>query len=159
MPKLSAGLLLYKEPQAGEVQVFLVHPGGPLWKNKDSHAWSIPKGEYLEGEDAEKHAEREFSEELGIAVPTGPWVDLGSVRQSGGKLVRAWAIKVTDLVLETVRSNTFEMEWPPKSGRRMLFPEVDRAEWMTISEARGRIVTGQVGLLERLLEILSNPTA
>ncbi len=125
-------------------------PGGPFWKNKDAHAWSIPKGEYAPDEDPEEAAAREFNEELGLPVPDGPWIDLGTVRQSAGKLVRAWAVEAGDLQLEDMVSNLFEMEWPPKSGTMQEFPEVDRAEWMTVAQATTRLVTGQVELLERL---------
>ena len=116
MPKLSAGLLPYKFAEDGSLAVLLVHPGGPFWKNKDAHAWSIPKGEYQEGEDPEQAAEREFAEELGLPVPDGPRIDLGTIRQASGKYVRAWAVRTEHLVTDAVVSNCFEMEWPPKSG-------------------------------------------
>ena len=127
MPKLSAGLLPYKFAEDGSLAVLLVHPGGPFWKNKDAHAWSIPKGEYQEGEDPEQAADREFAEELGLPVPDGPRIDLGTIRQASGKYVRAWAVHAEHLVTDAVVSNRFEMEWPPKSGTMREFPEVDRA--------------------------------
>jgi predicted NUDIX family NTP pyrophosphohydrolase len=150
MPKLSAGLLPYKLAEDGFLAVLLVHPGGPFWKNKDAHAWSIPKGEYQDGEDAQRAAEREFAEELGLPVPDGPRIDLGTIRQASGKYVRAWAVRAEHLDTDAVVSNSFEMEWPPKSGTMRVFPEVDRAQWMTIGEATTRLVAAQVELLSRL---------
>jgi predicted NUDIX family NTP pyrophosphohydrolase len=155
MPKLSAGLLLYRV-ENGAVSVLLVHPGGPFWKNKDEHAWSIPKGEYEPDEDPESAAVREFTEELGLPVPEGPRADLGTVRQAGGKQVRAWAIRVDDLSVDTIESNRFEMEWPPRSGVMKDFPEVDRAEWMTIAEATPRLVSAQAEFLTRLVDRLGS---
>jgi predicted NUDIX family NTP pyrophosphohydrolase len=154
MPKLSAGLLPYQWAEDGSLAVLLVHPGGPVWKNKDLHAWSIPKGEYQDGEDAERAAEREFGEELSLPVPDGPRIDLGTIRQASGKYVRAWAVRTGHLDTEAVVSNRFEMEWPPKSGTMREFPEVDRAQWMTIDEANTRLVAAQVELLSRLSEAL-----
>jgi predicted NUDIX family NTP pyrophosphohydrolase len=159
MPKLSAGLLLYTFAEDGSLAVLLVHPGGPFWKNKDLHAWSIPKGEYEDGEDPERAAEREFAEELGLPVPDGPRIDLGTIRQASGKYVRAWAVRTGHLATETIVSNRFEMEWPPKSGTMKEFPEVDRAQWMTISEASTRLVAAQVELLSRLTSELQIDTA
>ncbi len=150
MPKLSAGFLLYRLDAHRSILVLLVHPGGPYWANKDLRSWSIPKGEYAPGDDPEAAAEREFREELGLAVPDGPRIDLGTVRQAGGKHVRAWAIRAEDLSVEAVVSNQFEMEWPPRSGRTASFPEVDRAEWIPDAQARARLVSGQVELLDRL---------
>jgi predicted NUDIX family NTP pyrophosphohydrolase len=152
VPTLSAGLLLYRSGDDGSTSVLLVHPGGPFWKNKDAGAWSIPKGEYPAGEDPQMHAEREFAEELGLPVPDGPRIALGQARQSSGKIVHAWAVKVADLAIARVESNTFEMEWPPRSGVIARFPEVDRAEWVTIAQARQRLVGGQVVFLDRLLD-------
>ena len=154
MPKLSAGLLPYKFAEDGSLAVLLVHPGGPFWKNKDADAWSIPKGEYEDGEDPERAAEREFAEELGLPVPDGPRIDLGTIRQASGKYVRAWAVRADHLATEAVVSNQFEMEWPPKSGTMKTFPEVDRAQWMTIGEANARLVAAQVELLSRLAAAL-----
>jgi predicted NUDIX family NTP pyrophosphohydrolase len=155
MPKLSAGILPYRIDDESTLTVLLVHPGGPFWRNKDAHSWSIPKGEYEPEEDPELVAVREFGEELGLPLPDGSRIDLGTVRQSGGKLVRAWAVRTDDLSVEKVVSNRFEMEWPPKSGTLQEFPEVDRAEWMTIPEATTRLVTAQVEFLTRLVALLS----
>jgi predicted NUDIX family NTP pyrophosphohydrolase len=154
MPKMSAGLLAFKMSAQGPPEVLLVHPGGPFWKHKDSHAWSVPKGEYRTGDDPEREAEREFAEELGQPAPKGSRLELGSVHQSGGKVVRVWAVEVDDISVEDIQSNSFEMEWPPKSGRTVRFPEVDRAEWMTVPQARDRLVKGQVEFLDRLLDAL-----
>jgi predicted NUDIX family NTP pyrophosphohydrolase len=132
-------------------EVLLVHPGGPLWANKDQGAWSIPKGEYLEGEDPRRCAVREFEEELGTAVPAGELVELGSVKQPGGKTVVAFAVE-GDFDPAQLRSNTFVMEWPPRSGRRREFPEVDRAAWFGCAEARKRLLSAQVAFLDRLLD-------
>jgi len=154
MAKLSAGLLPYRVAGDRSFTVLLVHPGGPFWKNKDEHAWSIPKGEYPPEEDPQVAAAREFTEELGLPVPDGPWIDLGTIRQAGGKYVRAWAVRADDLSLEGMMSNRFEMEWPPKSGTMKEFPEVDRAEWMTVPQATTRLVANQVEFLTRLSEAL-----
>jgi predicted NUDIX family NTP pyrophosphohydrolase len=150
MPKPSAGLLAYKVDGAGVITVLLVHPGGPFWKNKHAHAWSIPKGEYGPDEDPARAAEREFEEELGISIPHGLWIDLGSIRQAGGKQVRAWAVRADSLSIDTVVSNTFELEWPPKSGTMQTFPEIDRAEWVSVPEATVRLVSAQMEFLHRL---------
>jgi predicted NUDIX family NTP pyrophosphohydrolase len=149
MAKTSAGLLLYREGPRGGLEVLLVHPGGPFWAGRDAGVWSIPKGEYAEDEDPAARAEEEFAEELGQAPPSGPRLDLGEVRQSGGKRVRAWAVR-GDLDPGGATSNTFEMEWPPRSGQRQHFPEVDRAAWFTVAEARTKLLAGQLPLLERL---------
>jgi predicted NUDIX family NTP pyrophosphohydrolase len=149
-PKTSAGLLPYRVASDGSLSVFLVHPGGPFWKNKDEHAWSIAKGEYGPDEDPAETADREFEEELGVPAPGGPRLDLGTVRQSSGKQVQAWAVRAEELSVPTVVSNTFEMEWPPRSGTMATFPEVDRAEWMSIPEAERRLVAAQVAFLDRL---------
>jgi predicted NUDIX family NTP pyrophosphohydrolase len=133
------------------LEVLLVHPGGPYWRNKDAGAWSIPKGEIDAGDDPEHVARREFMEELGSAPP-GPLRPLGEIRQRGGKRVHAFAIK-GDLDISTVSSNTFELEWPPKSGRTQTFPEVDRAEWFTLPVARKKIIDSQRPLLDRLEEL------
>jgi predicted NUDIX family NTP pyrophosphohydrolase len=154
MPKLSAGILPYRVDDNDAVTVLLVHPGGPFWKNKDAHAWSIPKGEYGPDEKPEEAAAREFKEELGLPMPDGPWVDLGTIRQSGGKQVRAWAVEAGDLHIDDMVSNRFEMEWPPKSGLMQEFPEVDRAQWMSMTRAATCLVAGQVALLERLHDAL-----
>jgi predicted NUDIX family NTP pyrophosphohydrolase len=156
VPKLSAGILAYRIGEDGSLLVLLVHPGGPFWRNKDAHAWSIPKGEHEPAEDPEAAAVREFAEELGFPLPDGPRHDLGMVRQSGGKQVQAWAAQTGYLSLERVVSNRFEMEWPPKSGTRQEFPEVDRAEWMTIPEATARLVSAQAEFLDRLASLVSS---
>jgi predicted NUDIX family NTP pyrophosphohydrolase len=153
MPKVSAGFLLYKIENAS-LAVLLVHPGGPFWQKKDAHAWSIPKGEYEDGEDPERAAEREFAEELGLPVPVGPRLDLGTVRQASGKYVRAWAIRADGFTPEHFVSNRFEMEWPPKSGRQQEFPEVDRAQWVAAAEANARLVAAQGELVDRLVSLL-----
>jgi predicted NUDIX family NTP pyrophosphohydrolase len=148
--KTSAGLLLYRDA-AGRLEVLLVHPGGPFWAKKDAGAWSIPKGEIGEGEDPLAAAKREFEEETG-ARPTGEAVALESRRQAGGKLVHAWAMR-GDLDPGAVKSTTFSLEWPPRSGRRQEFPEVDRAAWFTLDEARKKILKGQAPFLDDLERI------
>ena len=152
MAKQSAGIVLYRE-RTGAAEVLLVHPGGPFWEKKDLGAWSIPKGEYQEGENPLACALREFEEELGVPPPSDAAGDLGSTRQAGGKLVLAWAAE-GDLDPTRVRSNTFTLEWPPRSGVTREFPEVDRAQWFTLAEARRRINPSQVVFLERLRETL-----
>ena len=147
MPKRSAGLLLFKRDAA--LRVFLVHPGGPFWQKRDRGSWSIPKGEYGEGEDARAVALREFEEETGVTLPARNLVPLGDVRQAGGKVVTAWALE-GDIDPQRIVSNTFEIVWPPKSGRRQTFPEIDRAGWFTLAEAREKILDGQRPFLERL---------
>jgi predicted NUDIX family NTP pyrophosphohydrolase len=128
--------------------VLLVHPGGPFWRNKDIGAWSIPKGEYRAGEDAQNVARREFHEELGIEM-MADLLSLGEIRQRGGKTVAAFAVE-SDVDVENIQSNTFELEWPPRSGRRQAFPEIDRAEWFDLASARTKINEGQRTLLDRL---------
>lgn len=150
----SAGILMY-HCEAGELLVLLVHPGGPFWRHRDLGAWSIPKGELDWGEDPEQAARREFAEELGV-TPKGPLQALGQIRQSGGKLVDAFAVE-GDLDVTAAKSTTFEMEWPPKSGRVQSFPEVDRAMWFTLPLARQKILAGQRPLLGRLEELRRKP--
>ena len=152
MSARSAGLLLYRGHGDG-LEVLLVHPGGPLWAKRDAGVWSIPKGEYSDGEDPFDAARREFEEELGSAAPAGAAADLGEIRQKSGKRVRGWAL-AGDLDAGAVTSNTFELEWPPRSGRRIEVPEVDRAEWFGLDAAREKINAGQVPLLDRLEELL-----
>ncbi len=152
MPRTSAGLLVYRRRPSG-IQVLLVHPGGPLWARRDDGAWSIPKGEHGPEEDPFAAARREFREELGQEAPDGEPLALGEVRQAGGKVVAAWALE-GDLDVSAVRSGTFEMEWPPRSGRVGRFPEVDRAGWFDPEEARRKLVPGQVPFLDRLLAAL-----
>lgn len=131
------------------IEVLLVHPGGPFWARKDAGAWSIPKGEYDDGDDPAARAEAEFAEELGRGAPPGQRLDLGEVRQAGGKRVRAWAVQ-GDIDALTTTSNTFDMEWPPRSGEHRSFPEVDKAAWFTVDEARVKLLAGQLPFLERL---------
>jgi predicted NUDIX family NTP pyrophosphohydrolase len=153
MPKLSAGLLLYRlraGPQTSFVEVLIAHPGGPFWARKDDGAWSIPKGEYLEGDDPWAAAKREFAEELGLPVPDGPRIDFGPVKQPSGKVVTAFAVR-GDLDITDARSNTFEMEWPRGSGKLREFPEVDRVAWLPVTQARTRLLKGQRVFLERLM--------
>ncbi|HRW38379.1 MAG TPA: NUDIX domain-containing protein [Aquihabitans sp.] len=151
MARTSAGLLLHRR-RDGHLEVLLVHPGGPFWAKKDLGAWSIPKGEHGPDDDELACAEREFAEELGSRPPParpGHDLDLGTIRQSGGKVVRAFA-REGDLDADAIVSNEFEVEWPPRSGRRQVFPEVDRAGWFTLDEARDRINAAQAAFLERL---------
>ena len=148
MPKLSAGLLMFRRCNS-ELQVFLVHPGGPFWQKKDAGAWSIPKGEYKEGEDPLDAARREFEEETGIKAQ-GEFISLGRTEQPGRKVITAWAFE-GNCSPKAIRSNTFSMEWPPKSGCKQEFPEVDRADWFAVADARTHISKGQIGLLDRLI--------
>src|SRR5262249_36866375 len=145
---LSAGILMYRS-RRGEPEVLLVHPGGPFWRNKDDGAWSIPKGLCKDGEDSLLAARREFEEETGRPV-VGHFLPLGSFRQSGGKTVMAWAIE-GDFDTAALRSNTFSIEWPPRSARQQAFPEVDRAQWFSPAEARSKLLRHQVPILEALL--------
>jgi predicted NUDIX family NTP pyrophosphohydrolase len=147
MPKQAAGLLLYRL-RGKQLEVFLVHPGGPFWARKDAAAWSIPKGEFDAGEEPLAAAQREFTEETGFRV-TGPFAPLGTVRQPGGKLVHAF-IAEADLDPEKIASNTFKLEWPPRSGRWAEFPEVDRAAWFPLDVAAEKVHRGQLELLTRL---------
>jgi predicted NUDIX family NTP pyrophosphohydrolase len=149
--KESAGIVLYRYC-ASTVEVFLVHPGGPFWKNKDSGAWSIPKGEFDKDEDPLEAARREFHEETGCSVD-GSFTALSPVRQAGGKLVHAWAVE-GDCEAESIKSNSFTIEWPPRSGQRKEFPEVDRAGWFSLELARKKILKGQLMLLDELQRIL-----
>jgi predicted NUDIX family NTP pyrophosphohydrolase len=148
MANRSAGILVYKR-RAGRLEVLLVHPGGPFWKNKDKGAWSIPKGEPAEGEDLLTAARREIREETGLD-PHGDLIDLGTVRQKGGKTVYAWAFEVAPDTKVTQASNVFELEWPPRSGKMQAFPEIDRAEFFTVEEAETKINQSQRIFLERL---------
>jgi predicted NUDIX family NTP pyrophosphohydrolase len=148
MAKHSAGILLYRRAGDG-LEVLLVHPGGPFWAKKDVGVWSIPKGEHDEGEDALATALREFHEETGTVLPPGALTDLGTVKQRAGKVVQAWAAE-GDLDADAIRSNHFTIEWPPRSGRMREFPEVDRAAWFGVAEARERINPAQAAFLDRL---------
>jgi len=154
MPKLSAGILLYRKSN-GRLEVFLVHPGGPFWKNKDFGAWSIPKGEYEIGEDPLTAARREFEEETGHPMPDGELVSLGEIKQPSGKIVSAWAIEGN--CPADIRSNMFSLEWPPNSGKTEEFPEVDRAGWFEIEDARAKLLPGQHGFLDQLALIAGYP--
>jgi predicted NUDIX family NTP pyrophosphohydrolase len=150
----SAGLLLYRRAPDGGVEVLLAHPGGPVWAKRDEGAWSIPKGELEPGEDELAVARREFAEETGHPSPGGEPIDLGEIRQKGGKIVAAWAVE-GDLDPVTARSNTFTLQWPPGSGRWSTVPEVDRVEWFTPAEARRRMNDAQVPFVDRLLDALA----
>jgi predicted NUDIX family NTP pyrophosphohydrolase len=150
----SAGLLLHRG-RGEELEVLLVHPGGPAWAGRDAGAWSVPKGEYLDGEDPLAAARREFEEELGSAPPEGEAEDLGEIRQKSGKRVRAWAL-AGDLDTREIHSNTFMFQWPPRSGKMIEIPEVDRAEWFGLDDAREKINPGQVPLLDRLEQLLGS---
>lgn len=149
MPKRSAGLLMYRRHEDW-VEVLLAHPGGPFWAKKDLGAWSIPKGEFDPDEDPLQAAKREFEEETGVTAQ-GDFIALGELKQTGGKIVTAWAFE-GDCDPLGLKSNTFSMEWPPRSGRMATFPEVDRWEWFSIDEAGERILAGQRVFLERLVE-------
>jgi predicted NUDIX family NTP pyrophosphohydrolase len=144
----SAGLLLYREGPDGR-EVLLVHPGGPFWTRRDQGAWSIPKGAYASDEEPLAGARREFEEELGTAPPDGDVLDLGEITQKGGKRVHAWAL-AGDLDVSKATSNTFAVEWPPRSGQFRQFPEVDRAEWFSLEVARQKINPAQAELIDRL---------
>jgi predicted NUDIX family NTP pyrophosphohydrolase len=146
----SAGLLLHRH-RDGKLEVLLVHPGGPFWQKRDEGAWSIPKGELAENEDGMAVARREFQEELGTAAPQGAGIPLGDVRQAGGKVVHAWALP-GDLDVTRIVSNTFEIEWPPRSGKMKEFPEVDRAGWFDLETARRKLIPAQRVFIDRLEE-------
>jgi predicted NUDIX family NTP pyrophosphohydrolase len=148
----SAGILLYRI-RDGEPEVLIVHPGGPFWARKDAGAWSIPKGEHDDDEDAQACALREFEEETGTALTPAALADLGTVRLKSGKLVAAWAVE-GDLDADTITSNTFELEWPPRSGRTQEFPEVDRAGWFGLDRAREKLNPAQGAFLDRLRDLL-----
>jgi predicted NUDIX family NTP pyrophosphohydrolase len=152
MAKTSAGILMYRR-RNNCVEVLIVHPGGPFWKNKDGGAWSIPKGEFLPGENPLKVAKREFKEELGKSV-TGNFVELRPVFQAGGKIVYAWAVE-GDLDATKIKSNEFDLEWPPRSGRYVKVPEVDLAEWVDLATAREKLINAQTGFIDQLEELLA----
>ena len=153
MPKLSAGLLLYRFND-GLAEVLIGHPGGPFWTKKDDGAWSIPKGEYIEGEDPWQVARREFEEELGKPPPDGPRVDLPPLKQPSGKIITAFAVR-GDLDLDGTVSNTFTLEWPKGSGNVREFPEIDRVDWFSVTEARTKLLKGQRPLLDRLMDAVA----
>jgi predicted NUDIX family NTP pyrophosphohydrolase len=150
MPKKSAGLLLYRDMGSG-IEILLVHPGGPFWRNKDEGAWTIPKGEF-EDEDPLAAAQREFREELGTAAPDGDYLELKPIKQKNAKTVYAWAVK-GDFDTANLKSNTFSCEWPPKSGRMQEFPEVNRAEWFIPDVAKKKILAAQAALIDQLIEL------
>jgi predicted NUDIX family NTP pyrophosphohydrolase len=152
----SAGLLMYRHGEHG-LEVLLAHPGGPFWARKDDGAWMLPKGELEPGEDPLAAALREFEEEIGFA-PAGPFASLGEVRQKGGKRVLAWAVR-GDFAPAQLRSSLFEMEWPPRSGQRRSFPEVDRAGWFTVEAARAKVLPSQWPFIERLAAALGSQSA
>jgi len=156
VPRTSAGILLYRQvnSQVNGLEVLLGHMGGPFWARKDAGAWTVPKGEYTDGETPEAAARREFTEELGLPVPPGELVNLGTVKQSGGKTVTVWAL-AADLDPATVVPGTFELEWPRNSGRIQEFPELDRVEWFDLETAATKIVGGQRAFLDRLTDELS----
>jgi predicted NUDIX family NTP pyrophosphohydrolase len=151
--RTSAGALLCRTGAAGELEVLLGHPGGPFFAKRDDGAWSIPKGEYEPGEDPRTAAAREFAEELGAPLPAGPEWDLGEVRLPSGKRLTVYAVRA-DFDASQARSNTFELEWPPRSGRLRSFPEIDRAEWFDAGTARRKLSKGQAEFLDRLLAAL-----
>jgi predicted NUDIX family NTP pyrophosphohydrolase len=153
MGATSAGLLLYRITSEGVVEVLIAHPGGPFWARKDDAAWSVPKGEYLPGEDPLDAAYREFEEEVGFSAPQGAPLFLGERRQPGGKRVSVWTLE-GDLDVTLSTSNTFVLEWPRGSGTMQEFPEVDRVDWVSIDEARSKLVKGQVPFLDVLVEAL-----
>jgi predicted NUDIX family NTP pyrophosphohydrolase len=155
--RCSAGLLVHRGAGA-ELEVLLVHPGGPMWSKRDAGAWSIPKGEYESDEEPLAAARREFAEELGVPPPDGPPQDLGEVRQKSGKVVRGWAVE-GDLDVSEISSNTVTVQWPPRSGRTLEIPEVDRAEWFGPEAAREKINPAQAVLLDRLSHILETSTS
>ena len=152
----SAGILLFRRDP--DLSVLIAHTGGPFWARRDLAAWSIPKGEYGDDEPARAAAAREFTEELGLPVPDGPWLDLAEIRQKNGKYVRCWAIEA-DLDPDTVVPGTFELEWPPGSGSVRQVPEIDRVAWFRVDDARPRLFAGQQLFLDRLQEMLDEPPA
>jgi len=151
--KVSAGLMIYRKKNL-ELEVLIVHPGGPFWAKKDKGAWSIPKGEVEDGEaDLLAVAKREFAEETGQPVPEGEYLELGSVKNKSGKVIHAWAVE-GDLDAAQIKSNVFAMEWPPKSGQQQEFPEVDRAGWFVPDKAQEKLNPAQVSLIDHLIELL-----
>jgi predicted NUDIX family NTP pyrophosphohydrolase len=154
VPKRSAGLLLYRVID-GVTEVLIGHPGGPFWARKDDGAWSIPKGEYADDEDPWTAAQREFREEIGFDVPAGPRFEFAPVKQPGGKIVTAFAV-CGDLDVTHSKSNTFELEWPRGSGKVREFPEIDRVAWLSVAEARLKLLKGQQPLLDGLVEHLAD---
>jgi predicted NUDIX family NTP pyrophosphohydrolase len=153
LAKQAAGILLYRHGRSG-LEVLLAHPGGPLWARKDAGAWTLPKGQFTDGELPLDAAKREFEEEMG-SKPDGTFTSLGTLKQPSGKVIHAWAAE-SDFDVATVKSNLFSMEWPPRSGMKGEFPEVDRAGWFSIEEARAKILKGQQPFLDRLLALLQS---
>jgi predicted NUDIX family NTP pyrophosphohydrolase len=151
MPKQAAGVLLFRRGPSG-LEVLLAHPGGPLWARKDAGSWTLPKGQFTGEEQPLDAARREFEEEMG-APPVGQFITLGTIKQPSGKVIHAWAAE-SDFDCATVKSNLFSLEWPPRSGKLAEFPEVDRAGWFSIEEARVKILKGQAPFLDRLLALL-----
>ena len=152
MSNQSAGLLLFRRTKG--LEIMLVHPGGPFWKNKDECAWSIPKGEFSDEEDPLDAAKREFQEETGFEID-GKFIPLQPIKQKSGKWIRAWAID-KDLDVSTIESNLFEMEWPPRSGKTQKFPEVDKAVWFDLAEAKQKINPAQASLIDQLITLMTN---
>ncbi len=151
--KKSAGLLMFRHGRSGEIEVLLAHPGGPFWRGRDDAAWSLPKGEYPDSEDALAAAQREFTEETGFAV-TPPLLPLGEITQKGGKRIMAWAFR-GDCEPAALQSNSFEIEWPPRSGHRQRYPEIDRVQWFVLAEARRKLLPAQCDLLDRLERLIA----
>lgn len=149
--KKSAGILIYKK-EKDQLYVMLVHPGGPFWKNKDTGAWSIPKGEFTDDEEPLAAAKREFEEETGLLI-SGKFLPLTPVKQKSGKLIYAWAVEA-NVNSSSIKSNFFEMEWPPRSGKTQSFPEIDKAGWFIVDEAKEKIVAGQFPFIQELLQLL-----
>ena len=156
MPKQAAGVLLYRIAAGGRVEVLLAHPGGPIWARKDLGAWTLPKGQFGDDEAPLAAARREFEEEMGSPPAADQFLELGAIKQPGGKTVHAFAAS-GEFDTTTVKSNLFSMEWPPRSGRTAEFPEVDRAGWFSIEDARRKILKGQEPFLERLLALVEHP--
>lgn len=156
-PRRSAGLLLYRNTPDAGLEVLLAHPGGPVWAKRDEGAWTVPKGEFHEGEAAWDVARREFEEETGHLPPDGEPIELGEIRQKGGKVVEAWALE-GDLDPATAHSNTFPFQWPPRSGTWITIPEIDRVEWFTPDEARQRIKDTQIPFIDRLIQARADRT-
>lgn len=154
MSRLSAGLIVFRKNTNKGLEVLLVHPGGPFYKNKDEGSWSIPKGEYLEGEDALLAARREFTEETGNVIDRGNFIPLEPIKIKSGKIISAWVVEA-DFGAPYITSNLFEIEWPPRSGKKQFFPEADKAEWFSIEDAKCKINKGQLILIQQLEELLA----
>lgn len=154
MARLSAGILPYRLRNENNLEVFIVHPGGPLWTSRDQHSWSVAKGEVESGENPSQVAEREFAEEVGVPAPEGTRHYLGIIAQSGGKRVMAWAVEAPNFEVAEAKSNKFEIEWPPRSGIRKTFPEIDRAQWFHVSIARQKLLLSQSAFIDQLIRVL-----